>query len=219
MHRNSFAQDPHIVFPHCCCPACRGSASSKTQQGARPAKLPRRDEGNSPAGDGDRMLEIREMQAAVLRTYVLPRDCGLAVAATDAAKNHVEQIKAVKGDQRAVDALGPVHVHVWAAALVSAAAQCSINQEDANTLKAHFDEATSSNSDPNAHAARVHIARFRKAWDKNTVKLHLDCSTDLSHVLSSLDKALTSSGAHRKYGQAPRGGLERQAQELLDALK
>ena len=27
MHRNSFAQDPHIVFPHCCCPTCRGSAT------------------------------------------------------------------------------------------------------------------------------------------------------------------------------------------------
>ena len=145
---------------------------SKTQQGARPAKLPRWDEGNSPAGDVDRMLElvaklclknsleIREMQAAVLRTYVLPRDCGLAVAATDAAKNHVEQIKAVKGDQRAVDALGPVHVHVWAA-LVSAAAQCSINQEDANTLKARFDEATSSSSDPNARYTWLVTLIFR----------------------------------------------------------
>ena len=56
-------------------------------------------------------------------------------------------------------------------------------------------------------------------WDRRSVKLDLACSADFTHVLSSVENVLSSVGAHRKYGQAPRGGLERQAQELLDALK
>ena len=63
------------------------------------------------------------------------------------------------------------------------------------------------------------VARFRKAWDKGTVKLHLACRSDWCTVFESLEGALVASGAKRKLGQAPRSGLERQIQELLDALQ
>ena len=39
------------------------------------------------------------------------------------------------------------------------------------------------------------------------------------HDMCCLEKALASCGVYRKYGQAPRGGLERQVQQILDELK
>ena len=51
------------------------------------------------------------------------------------------------------------------------------------------------------------------------MKLHLATHASFEPVLDSLDKALLATGGKRKSGQAPRGGLERQLQEMLDALQ
>lgn len=51
------------------------------------------------------------------------------------------------------------------------------------------------------------------------MKLHLATHASLEPVLDSLEKALLATGGKRKSGQAPRGGLERQLQEMLDALQ
>ncbi|CAE7414496.1 unnamed protein product [Symbiodinium natans] len=100
---------------------------ARAQQDDRPTKSARKESDSAARTDVDKLLEmveklclkncleVREMQAAVLRSYLLPRDSSLAVAATDAAKNHVEKLKEARNDQRAIDALGPVHVQVWAA--------------------------------------------------------------------------------------------------------
>ena len=69
-----------------------------------------------------------------------PRDSAIAVAGSDAAKNHVERMEAVQGNERKIDALGPIHVHVWASMhLMTSAA----TKEDADILKKHFDSFTS----------------------------------------------------------------------------
>ena len=57
-------------------------------------------------------LEIGELQSAILCTFIVPRDSAIAVAGSDAAKNHVERMKTVQGNERRIDALGPIHVHV-----------------------------------------------------------------------------------------------------------
>ena len=104
-------------------------------------------------------------------------------------------MKAVQGNERKIDALGPIHVHVWASMhLVTSAA----TKEDADILKEHFDSFTKPGSDPNSVALHVHVARFPKASDKATVKLHLACRSDLCTVSESLERA---SGAKRKLGR------------------
>ena len=202
----------------------------QAQEGARPVKQQRVQDDEGLASKEKKMLEmlaklclknsleIRELQSAILCTFIVPRDSAIAVAGSDAAKNHVERMKAVQGNERKIDALGPIHVHVWAS-IVNAAVGSAATKEDADILKEHFDSITKPGSDPNSIALHVHVARFRKAWDKGTVKLHLACRSDWCTVFESLERALVASGAKRKLGQAPRGGLERQIQELLDALQ
>ena len=202
----------------------------QAQEGARPVKQQRVQDDEGLASKEKKMLEmlaklclknsleIRELQSAILCTFIVPRDSAIAVAGSDAAKNHVERMKAVQGNERKIDALGPIHVHVWAS-IVNAAVGSAATKEDADILKEHFDSITKPGSDPNSIALHVHVARFSKAWDKGTVKLHLACRSDWCTVFESLERALVASGAKRKLGQAPRGGLERQIRELLDALQ
>ncbi|CAE7945286.1 unnamed protein product [Symbiodinium sp. KB8] len=225
------------------CPICDDEKSSlhellqciaqhfpQAQEGARPVKQQRVQDDEGLASKEKKMLEmlaklclknsleIRELQSAILCTFIVPRDSAIAVAGSDAAKNHVERMKAVQGNERKIDALGPIHVHVWAS-IVNAAVGSAATKEDADILKEHFDSITKPGSDPNSIALHVHVARFSKAWDKGTVKLHLACRSDWCTVFESLERALVASGAKRKLGQAPRGGLERQIRELLDALQ
>ena len=56
-------------------------------------------------------LDIREMQAAVLRTYLIPRDEAFATAGLDAARAHMEKVKDAKGNAKKLDDLGPAHAH------------------------------------------------------------------------------------------------------------
>ena len=163
-------------------------------------------------------LEIREMQAAVLRTYLVPRDEAFATAGLDAARAHMEKVKDAKGNAKKLDELGPVHAHVWAA-VVKEAVSHPIAEEDKKVLQKHFEEITAAGSTAADVASQVHVARFKKAWDKKTMKLHLAAQQSLEPVLDALEKALVATGGKRKHGQAPRGGLERQLQEMLDALQ
>ena len=163
-------------------------------------------------------LEIREMQAAVLRTYLVPRDEVFATAGLDAAKAHMEKAKAAEGNSRKMEEMGPVHVHVWAA-IVKVAVDYVAKEDDKTVLQQHFETITKAGSTAAEVAFHVHVARFKKAWDKKTMKLHLATHASLEPVLDSLDKALLATGGKRKSGQAPRGGLERQLQEMLDALQ
>lgn len=163
-------------------------------------------------------LEIREMQAAVLRTYLVPREEAFATAGLDAARAHMEKVKDAKGNAKKLDDLGPVHAHVWAA-VVKEAVSHPIAEEDKKVLQKHFEEITAAGSTAADVASQVHVARFKKAWDKKTMKLHLAAQQSLEPVLDALEKALVATGGKRKHGQAPRGGLERQLQEMLDALQ
>ena len=91
---------------------------------------------------------------------------------------------------------------------------CAVKEKDKHTLQSHFEEITSGASAANA-AIKVHVARFKKAWDKKTMKLHLATHHDLEPVLDSLERALLATGGKPKHGQAPRGGLERQLQDWM----
>eukprot|EP00435_Cladocopium_sp_Y103_P066676 s240_g29.t1 len=96
-------------------------------------------------------------------------------------------------------------IHVWAA-LVTVAVDYVAKADDKTVLQQHV-------------AFHVHVARFKKAWDKKTMKLHLATHASLEPVLGSLDKALWATGGKGKSGQAPHGRPERQLQEMLDALQ
>ena len=54
--------------------------------------------------------------------------------------------------ERKIDALGPIHVHVWAS-IVNAAVGSAATKEDADILKEHFDSITKPGSDPNSICA------------------------------------------------------------------
>ena len=61
----------------------------------------------------------------------------------------------------------------------------------------------------------------KKLDDLGPIHIHVWAAViraDLEPVLDSLERALLATGGKRKHGQAPRGGLERQLQEMLDVL-
>ena len=141
----------------------------------------------------------------------------IAVAGSDAAKHHVERMQAVRGNERRIDALGPIHVHAWAS-IVNAAVGSAGDQGGCGRSQRAFlrfvESITKPGSDLNSIAPHAHVARFRKARDKGTVKLRLACRSDWCKVFESLDRAPVASGTKRKLGQAPRGGLERRSENF-----
>lgn len=130
----------------------------------------------------------------------------------------MEKVKDAKGNAKKLDDLGPVHAHVWAA-VVKEVVSHPIAEEEKKVLQKRFEEITAAGSTAADVASQVRVARFKKAWDKKTMKLHLAAQQSLEPVLDALEKALVATGGKRKHGQARRGGLERQLQEMLDALQ
>lgn len=162
-------------------------------------------------------LDIREMQSAVLDTYMISKDNDVIAAGQTAARDYQDRMSALKGNEKGLQDLGPVHVHIWAA-MVSAAAKCSISEPDQQALLAHFQEITADDADANQVACKILVAKIKKAYDKNYVKVHFAISPDMKNVYASFCKALVSLGAKQKVGQAPRGSLERELQEFLESM-
>ena len=92
---------------------------------------------------------------------------------------------------------------------MKAASQCALKPEEAGVLKDHFENITKPGTDPNALASQIHVARLRLGTSGQS-KLHQADSMPRGFVgCVRLEKALILSGAKRKHGQAPEGGLDR----------
>jgi hypothetical protein len=101
-------------------------------------------------------LEIREMQAAVLRTYLVPQDEVFATAGLDVAKAHMEKAKAAEGNSRKIEEMGLVHAHVWAA-IVKVAVDYVAKEDDKTVLQQHFETITKAGSTAAELAFHVHV--------------------------------------------------------------
>ena len=71
---------------------------------------------------------------------------------------------------------------------------------------------------PEAMLHSVSVCRLRKAYDRDTMKVFFSVHRKAEAELSSVKKGLVAQGAKEKMGQAPRAGLEREVQEVIDDL-
>jgi hypothetical protein len=155
-------------------------------------------------------MEIRELQAAVMVTYLLPKDAAIVQDAQAAIKNYVDMAtKARNGEGKQPQ--GEPHVHCWAA-LVARATRDTTNEKDRKVL---IDHATAT-TEPERLLDKVFVCKLKKAFDKNTLKLQISASSKLDEEMQAIDKVLKAAGGRLKRGQAPKSGLERDLQDVLD---
>ncbi|CAE8729019.1 unnamed protein product [Polarella glacialis] len=158
-------------------------------------------------------LEVRELQAAVFHTYTVPKSNPYIQAALEATKVYAEKAKASK-DGTGQHPPGEPHVHAWAAMLRVALEDPALNSDDKQCIEAHRSAAT----DPEMMSHVVYVSKLRKAFDKDMMKLFFSTHADAEGALKALSKGLVSKGAKQQFGHAPRGGLEREVQEVVDQL-
>ena len=138
-------------------------------------------------------LEVRELQAACFVTFIVPK-----------ASPYVQ----------AMHPPGEPRVHAWTALLRVALEDTALSAEDRTAVEQHRAMST----DPIIMSGVVYVAKVRKAFDKNTMKMFFSVHRDAEPALAALTKGVLRNGGNLKRGQAPRSGLEREVQEVVDHL-
>ena len=157
-------------------------------------------------------MDIREIQSTVLTTVILNQDdlyVQAATAATQEFNKHQDQAKAGNGEPPA----GPPHCYAWIQMLELLVTD-GLAEEEKKAVQAFCSEHPS----PEQMATVVHVCRVKKAFQKGKTKLCLAVHDSAEAVLQLLVKKLPERGGELKRGQAPKGGLERELQGLLDQL-
>ena len=89
-------------------------------------------------------LEIRQLQAATLLTFVVPKENELVQATVDATKANADsvaeanKISAERERQSKLELVGAAHAHHWAAVVRTAGASNSLTEEERAQVAAHI---------------------------------------------------------------------------------
>ncbi|CAE8587020.1 unnamed protein product [Polarella glacialis] len=158
-------------------------------------------------------LEIRELQSAVFRTYLLDVSNPFVNAIKESVGEYIAQSKKHRDGSMSDAPEGEIHAHAWNAITTVAMAQ-KIEQSSQAAIATHRAAITS----PKDLSGIIYIAKLKKAWAKNTFKLHLAAHPSHQDLLDFVEAALASSGATPKKGQAPASGMARELQTLVDEL-
>ena len=155
--------------------------------------------------------EVKELQAAVFRTIIVPADSDFATAAKDATAAFADQTRGKGGKHD----LGEPHVHLWSA-VVGVAVQMA-GPETQEAWKAHVEEAN--RRGPKGLLNQVAYARMKKTFDKKYVRFYFSVTPSLAPIMDIIMTFLTKIGGQEKHGTAPRSGLERDIQAKLDQMQ
>ena len=90
----------------------------------------------------------------------------------------------------------------------------ALGESDKQAIQTHRNTAT--DADAMSHA--VFVCKLRKAFDRDTMKVFFSVHRDVEPALKAVIKGITAHGGKQKVGQAPRSGLEREVQDVIDEL-
>ena len=178
--------------------------------------------------------ELRDLTSMSYFTVLTPASAGIAIAMADAGRTYHDRTVAIKqgdaGQQRdqQLAALGPPHLHIWAAVVkYMATTTDKITQATKESFVAYWNEVVTKNTVEKL-SETVQLCRARKAFYEEKpgrtrmvkIQWSLDIGRDpfAKRLEGPLLEALISQGGIRKIGPPPRSGLERDAQRLLDRL-
>lgn len=158
-------------------------------------------------------LEVRELQAAVFITFLVPKKSDYVQAPLAATKEFAENAKRAKEGKCPMPP-GEPHVHAWAAILRVALEDAALGDFDKQNIQSHRNCST----DPEAMSHAVFVCKLRKAYDRDSMKVFFSVHRDVEPALKAVMKGITAHGGKQKVGQAPRAGLEREVQDVIDEL-
>ena len=158
-------------------------------------------------------LEVRELQAACFVTFILPKSCPYVQAVLNATKQYADKAKSAQAG-KCEPPPGEPHVHAWAALLRVALDDEALNADDRQAIEQHRAVST----DPLIMSGVVYVCKVRKAFDRDSMKMFFSVHRDAEPSLAALTKGVIHAGGKLKRGQAPKSGLEREVQEVVDHL-
>lgn len=153
------------------------------------------------------LQDVRELQAAVFKVVHVRADDPLIKAALAATKDYTEQARAAGRGH----GLGEPHVWVWRALVTTATPEGADKQI--------VEEHCAASSDPVQLSKLILGCCLHKAFDKGFMKVFLSVHSSLEPVMNIIIKDLEKRGGQLKLGLAPKGGMERELQEALDAME
>ena len=153
--------------------------------------------------------DVRALQSATFRTCLIPAQASFVVKAKEASQKYNDLVQAAGKNHN----LGPPHVHVWAALTVEASVHLS--GED----RARVEEHAKSVDSPDKLLSDVLYCRVAQAYGGKQVKIYITTTEALRPVADAFFIAFKTQGGEEKFGQAPKGGLERELQALLEEIQ
>lgn len=157
-------------------------------------------------------MDVRELQAASLVTVQLPKDNVMVNSMLTATRTfNAEQEKAKSSNGNPPE--GQPHCHAWIALLEALNSQATPQEKE--TLEQHVQACCSS---PAAVACNVHVCRVKKCYDQSKMKICLAVNESVLPVVQIFERHVKNHHGKTLHGQAPKGGLEREAQNFLDQL-
>ncbi|CAK0903602.1 unnamed protein product, partial [Prorocentrum cordatum] len=167
--------------------------------------------------------------ADIRETTGMPWNASLADVKGSVAKHMLEQgrvdheaTNAAKNDPAALEALGPPYAHVFAG-LMQGVAGCTLGDSMKVPLASFWEEpVVEEGRAPTDLLGKVLPCKCKPAKSKEgrpgLVQVAIAMGAARAALQSCLAKAMTTNGRVLKRGPAPRGPLERAAQELLEEL-
>ena len=160
-------------------------------------------------------LEIRELQAAVFRCFLLKEPNPLILAVKTAVSSFLEQAKQARNaGGGSKGPAGEVHAHAWAAVTEVAASQPSLDSLTKNVISTHQAAMTH----PDMIASIIYLTKLKKAFNKGEYKLYLAVHPSHQDLLKAVVAGILATGAVEKRGTAPPSGMARELQSLVDTL-
>ena len=153
--------------------------------------------------------DVRALQSATFRTCLIPSTASFVVKAKEASQKYNELVQAAGKNHE----YGPPHVHVWAA--IAAEAAVHMSGDARAVLDRHISEIDS----PDKLLQDVLYCRVAPAYGGKHVKIYLTTTEKLRPVADVFFQAFKTQQGEEKFGQAPKGGLERELQTLLEEIQ
>ena len=140
-----------------------------------------------------------------------------------------EMEKEKRGDEVDLGGLGPPHLVIWAELVkcIARSTEQSLGKDKRAPFVAYWNEVICK-SDAQQVGMHIRLCRARQAKQQKagseTVKVQIAIDERHAHetvgaVAGGIDAVMLAWGGVRKFGPAPKGSLERDAQRLLDELK